>query len=1526
MAGEELPPAVQDFIANVDDYVGPLEAAIAVAKRFAEANDAAAESALHMAEDLGATAEAVTAAYREMTGASGDYRTSAEATAAAQTAEAAAADDAAQAALRLAAAVKVETDVADAMIAANLAEAAAMDTAAEATQTAAHTRELLAGADAAAADGDRALAGAEAMVGAAADYATAKIEAQIVALTALEAAQRGLMARYMEPVTGAAQDVGALGSEQLTPFSDTDVTRLNAAIADLIGRSRELYTDLDGTITEVKSVGKAALMSAGDLNRVNDSLRDLASAGEPAVSALDDVEAATSKAGAAAKDAGAAVGSSAWSLSGWWQRWGTVIHWVVAGGAEIVATLLPALITLGGAMAAMAPATLDAVHHMQALYQSSVATQYMLSKTGTATSQLGRWFENLSNSMNPDVWALIGAGINATTGKLSLFGSMAQQTGGMIDEFAARIDKDLVGQAGGELTGMLAKGVTDLQEWGQVLGNLGHGLLNFASAMPGLAEVLLKVLDSVTKIFEVVTAHSTILGVPWLTMAMGLEEAWRWGGLVAGRVAALMNLFTTLASKAALAGEAIARMSGSEALEGAAAGVSEAVEGMGTKLAGVAGVLTGPWGWAVMAAAAAVGYLSYKILTGQSAAESFANSLDDVAQKASNEDAINILSSNINTMGIKAQEAAKSSTGFSFSWQNVLHTITSGQDQFVSAGESVEQLNHAMANARQQITNVGTGAAVIMKAYGVDYPEAMGIADAANVKLINGFTGSSEAAQIARQQVANLVLGYQEMGVPAGIMGKDMEALEYSTSQAGSQVSKLNSAWDSFISNVTGGETGFSSFVTDLQNLGGAAAATNVSITGTYSSLKLGASSAKFTLSGFTQQAMQNLQQFNAAVTQSNSVTDWLRTVAATGNLTAGQFKTAVATMVGQLLPFAAKSAAARSELSALAQEASGPASSKLSVLQAWVKKNGGSIKDLKGIIDSATKSTSNLTKQAQDLNTGLGTLVNQGIAKAIYGMSGVQKDIAAYATAVKNSGAESPQATSAAQNLAGALKGIGDTKGEVLNTLQAIGNAAQTEAGQAQPAGKKFYQGLVNGVIQGLPQVRQAYGQVAGAGYQAVIGEQLPGKLRTVGSQSVQGMHDGAQSKTGSVLSLFGTLTQGIHGKLASLAGSLFTIGANAIQGMIGGINSRAAGVLAAVGSIVSSIPSVAMKLLESASPSKVMARIGQQINAGLIQGLEGTASQVKAAVSKLVTDVKMAFNEGLISYGTESWMTKWYEKDNTRLQGLAKERSKILKEIKDAENFATSTKNAIKSDYSIVNAAGTGGAGTATAATMITTLRQDLANVKTFKQNIQKLSKMGLNHAYLRQIIAAGPDQGGPIAAELVAGGWADIKQINSLETQIATAARGLGKSAAETLYDTGKDAGKGFLSGLEAQKKNIEKLMEKIAKDMVKTLKRELGISSPSAVMRPHGQAVVDGLIAGINDRTPALDAAMRKIGLTVRGGPGGTLIPVHTGGGSAAQPIQLQIQVNLDGKQLQSSTQKQTLRYNKRNLSNGLSLAR
>ena len=74
--------------------------------------------------------------------------------------------------------------------------------------------------------------------------------------------------------------------------------------------------------------------------------------------------------------------------------------------------------------------------------------------------------------------------------------------------------------------------------------------------------------------------------------------------------------------------------------------------------------------------------------------------------------------------------------------------------------------------------------------------------------------------------------------------------------------------------------------------------------------------------------------------------------------------------------------------------------------------------------------------------------------------------------------------------------------------------------------------------------------------------------------------------------------------------------------------------------------------------------------------------------------------------------------------------------------------------------------------------------ASLKTFAGDIKQMSKAGLNKDLLKQMIAAGPDQGDQLA-QSISGGPGGVKAVNQLYSQIQHLSKGIGAQAAGAVY---------------------------------------------------------------------------------------------------------------------------------------------
>jgi hypothetical protein len=253
----------------------------------------------------------------------------------------------------------------------------------------------------------------------------------------------------------------------------------------------------------------------------------------------------------------------------------------------------------------------------------------------------------------------------------------------------------------------------------------------------------------------------------------------------------------------------------------------------------------------------------------------------------------------------------------------------------------------------------------------------------------------------------------------------------------------------------------------------------------------------------------------------------------------------------------------------------------------------------------------------------------------------------------------------------------------------------------------------------------------------------------------------------------------------------------------------------------------------------------------------LTADPSQISHMAAELISDIQRAFKGTKTSI--DDRLVTMLQKGNKKLHTLAAERDKLAARIKQAKDFAAGVSNTSKTGAAL----STFDPQTLTSGSLLSGLQSKLANIRQFQRYIGILAKRGLNRGLLQQILEMGPEQGLPYASTLVGASASMLKSINSTQGNINKASTSLGNQGADLLYDSGKNAGRGFLAGLAGQQKSIEKLMLSIAKGMQKSIRTALGIHSPSRVFRQLGQYTTEGLALGLTDRTSTVESAMATV---------------------------------------------------------------
>jgi peptidoglycan hydrolase-like protein with peptidoglycan-binding domain len=239
---------------------------------------------------------------------------------------------------------------------------------------------------------------------------------------------------------------------------------------------------------------------------------------------------------------------------------------------------------------------------------------------------------------------------------------------------------------------------------------------------------------------------------------------------------------------------------------------------------------------------------------------------------------------------------------------------------------------------------------------GFSLSQSMSILTLAGVK-------QGDSLSLMRQKVTDLLTGYQAMSQRSGEIGSDMNVITVAASNQLKSMGQLNTAWDAFTKIVSAPvdtfltvASAFNTFATDAQLAGAGASGL--------------ATNFKALTGAVSPNALKLQTDFQTTYTSITQMFDAMRNSSAVSG--SGDFTKFAKDAVAALLPLAGSNKAAAAEISTLAQEAGGPATTNLKELGKWA----GNVKDpMKGMYDAtqnAAVAASNLSADAARLSSTL--------------------------------------------------------------------------------------------------------------------------------------------------------------------------------------------------------------------------------------------------------------------------------------------------------------------------------------------------------------------------------------------------------------------------------------------------------------------------------------------------------------------------------------------------------------------------
>lgn len=242
------------------------------------------------------------------------------------------------------------------------------------------------------------------------------------------------------------------------------------------------------------------------------------------------------------------------------------------------------------------------------------------------------------------------------------------------------------------------------------------------------------------------------------------------------------------------------------------------------------------------------------------------------------------------------------------------------------------------------------------------------------------------------------------------------------------------------------------------------------------------------------------------------------------------------------------------------------------------------------------------------------------------------------------------------------------------------------------------------------------------------------------------------------------------------------------------------------------------------------------QDVN-GLVDSLNNVAGQIRAAFSGRTESslISRLAGVGRSLIGYEKKLT-----DVNNALTAAKDKLTSLKD--SASQLSDSVKSSLISSANITKATSNVGGGPITLASIRAGMTISRDKVVAFADALKRLKAKGYSGSLIQQVAEAGIDGGGlETAGALLEASPSEVSSMNSMQSQIESAAGAAGKNASSAVYDAAIKAQTAVVDKLTRQQDKLENAMANLAKTMERLIQRALGKATGGVV----GAAATGGL---------------------------------------------------------------------------------
>jgi hypothetical protein len=331
--------------------------------------------------------------------------------------------------------------------------------------------------------------------------------------------------------------------------------------------------------------------------------------------------------------------------------------------------------------------------------------------------------------------------------------------------------------------------------------------------------------------------------------------------------------------------------------------------------------------------------------------------------------------------------------------------------------------------------------------------------------------------------------------------------------------------------------------------------------------------------------------------------------------------------------------------------------------------------------------------------------------------------------------------------------------------------------------------------------------------------------------------------------------------------------------------------------------------------SPSRRMKELGKYIVLGLVQGLVGSEDKVTATLQKMNDKIKAVLEETKeaidsqkakieeLRKGPKDETAKEEEKrlkqldahkkklqqllaiqnaakdarkvflkdlkdERRELVGLSKEYDRVTAELESAQQALEDAIAARDADAKSIADQFNQGPDIAPDTDLdwyLNQIQDQTAATQKYFQSLQALRALGLSDEAYQRLVDEGIEAQ-PFVDQIIEGGASAVAEFNNTQQALSDAANLMGTTVANDMHAAGIAAAQGLVAGLQSQQGELALAMERIAKAMIRAIKKELKIKSPSRAFAEVGGLSGEGLAVGLKESSRYVEKAAEDLGDT------------------------------------------------------------